>query len=89
MVVCIGEGVSIGMAVVGLVVGLVVVWLLSLLRLARMQTRQVEYTAYVGRCYSRGAPGSVHGKAKLIFRCVPGTVVEAIYAGNCASCELV
>jgi hypothetical protein len=77
------------------VVGLVVVWtrLVSFLVAFGEDADEaglaIEYSAYVGWCYSRVAPGSVHGKAKLIIRCVPGAVVEAIYTGNCASCEFV
>ena len=49
----------------------------------------IEDSAYVGWCHSRVAPSIVHGQAKLIFWCVPGAVVEAIYASDGAPCKFV
>ena len=77
------------------VVGLVVVWtrLVSFLVAFGEDADEaglaIEYAAYVGWCYSRVAPGGVHGEAELIFRRVPGAVVESVDACHCASCEFV
>ena len=60
------------------VVGLVVVWtrLVSVLVVFGEDADEaglaIEYSAYVGWCYSRVAPGGVHSEAELIFRRVPG-----------------